>query len=123
MQHLLRSALIGIALLAAATGPLVSGTADATFGMAQDGGFWLLGLRRVDPALVLGVPMSQPDTGMRQLARLEQAGLRVQRLPELVDVDTVREAEHVAAATPGSHFATCLAGLHDRAAQPAAGVR
>jgi uncharacterized protein len=111
------------ALLAAAAAPLVSGTADATFGMAQDGGFWLLGLRRVDPALVLGVPMSQPDTGARQLARLEQAGLRIRRLPELVDVDTVREAEDVAAATPGSRFATCLAGLRDRAAQPAAGVR
>ena len=111
------------ALLAAAAGPLASGAADATFGMAEDGGFWLLGLRRVDPALVLGVPMSQPDTGARQLARLEQAGLRVRRLPDLVDVDTVREAEQVAAATPGSHFATCLAGLRDHAAQSAAGVR
>lgn len=111
------------ALLAAAVGPLVSGTADATFGMAQDGGFWLLGLRRVDPALVLGVPMSQPDTGARQLARLEDAGLRVQRLPDLVDVDTVSEAEHVANTTPGSCFAACLAGLRHRAAQPVAGAR
>ena len=57
-------------LLAAAAEPLVSRTADATFGMAEDGGFWLLGLREVDPALILGVPMSQPDTGPRQLARL-----------------------------------------------------
>ena len=32
-----------------------------------------LGLREVDPALILGVPMSQPDTGARQLARLRQA--------------------------------------------------
>ena len=63
-------------LLAAAAEPLVSRTADATFGMAEDGGFWLLGLREVDPDLILGVPMSQPDTGPKQLARLEQAGLR-----------------------------------------------
>ena len=76
-------------LLAAAVEPLVSRTADATFGMAEDGGFWLLGLREVDPALILGVPMSRPDTGSRQLARLEQAGLRVRMLPELTDVDTV----------------------------------
>ncbi len=41
------------ALLAAAAEPLVSNSADATFGLAEDGGFWLLGLRRVDPALVL----------------------------------------------------------------------
>ena len=53
------------ALLAAAAEPLVSRSADATFGMAEDGGFWLLGLREVDPDLILGVPMSKPDTGPR----------------------------------------------------------
>jgi glycosyltransferase A (GT-A) superfamily protein (DUF2064 family) len=110
-------------LLAAAAGPLVSDTADATFGMAEDGGFWLLGLRKIDPALVLGVPMSSPDTGSRQLARLERAGLRVRRLPELIDVDTVAEAEHVAAATPGSAFAACLTGLRQESAQAAAVTR
>jgi uncharacterized protein len=110
------------ALLAAAAEPLVSDTADATFGMAQDGGFWLLGLRRVDPALVLGVPMSQPDTGARQLDRLERAGLRIRRLPELIDVDTAAEAEHIAAITPGSEFATCMSRLR-AGAQAVAGVR
>ncbi len=110
-------------LLAAAAAPLVSDTVDATFGMAEDGGFWLLGLRKIDPALVLGVPMSQPDTGSRQLARLERAGLRIRRLPELIDVDTVREAEHIAAATPGSAFATCLTSLRNGAAQAVAAGR
>ena len=64
------------ALLAAAAEPLVSRTADATFGMAEDGGFWLLGLREVDPDLILGVKMSQGDTGARQLARLERRPAR-----------------------------------------------
>jgi rSAM/selenodomain-associated transferase 1 len=99
------------ALLAAAVGPLVSGAADAAFGMAEDGGFWLLGLREIDPALVLGVPMSRPDTGALQLARLHQAGLRVRLLPELADVDTAAEAERIAAATPGSRFAACVQSL------------
>ncbi len=111
------------ALLAAAAEPLVSNSADATFGMAEDGGFWVLGLRKVDAALVLGVPMSQPDTGARQLARLEQAGLRVRRLPELIDVDTVSEAEHIAATTPGSAFATCMTRLREGASQAVAAVR
>jgi len=105
------------ALLAAAAEPLVSRTADATFGLAEDGGFWLLGLREADPALILGVPMSRPDTGPRQLARLERAGLRVRLLPELADVDTVSEAERIAAMTPGSRFAACLARLRDGADQ------
>jgi len=110
-------------LLAAAAEPLVSKTADATFGMAEDGGFWLLGLREVDPALILGVPMSQPDTGPKQLARLEQAGLRIKMLPELTDVDTVREAERVAAVTPGSRFAACMTRLRDREGQAVAAAR
>lgn len=111
------------ALLAQAVEPLVSGTADATFGMAEDGGFWLLGLREADPALILGVPMSQPDTGSRQLARLKQAGLRVRMLPELADVDTVTEAEHIAAVTPGSRFAACMARLRHGAEQTVAAAR
>ena len=109
-------------LLAAAAEPLVSRTADATFGMAEDGGFWLLGLREVDPGLILGVPMSRPDTGPRQLARLHRAGLRVEMLPELTDIDTVREAERVAAVTPGSRFAACLTRLRTHAEQAIAAV-
>jgi uncharacterized protein len=107
-------------LLAAAAEPLVSRTADATFGMAEDGGFWLLGLREVDPDLILGVPMSKGDTGPRQLARLERAGLRITMLPELTDVDTVREAQQIAALTPGSRFAACMARLREDAGQPVA---
>jgi len=110
-------------LLAAAAEPLVSRSADATFGMAEDGGFWLLGLREVDPALILGVPMSQPDTGAKQLARLRQAGLRVEMLPELTDIDTVREAERVAAVAPGSRFAACLARLRDPAERAIAAIQ
>jgi rSAM/selenodomain-associated transferase 1 len=106
------------ALLAAAVRPLVSGAADAAFGLAEDGGFWLLGLREIDPALVLGVPMSRPDTGSLQLARLHQAGLRVLRLPELADVDTADEADRVAAATPGSRFAARVRALGHRGTRP-----
>ena len=105
-------------LLTAAAAPLVSGTADASFGMATDGGFWLLGLRDIDPALVLGVPMSRPDTGALQLARLHAAGLRVQPLPELTDVDTAAEAELIAAAIPGSRVAARVLSLGVRGVPP-----
>jgi rSAM/selenodomain-associated transferase 1 len=106
------------ALLARAVEPLVRGTADATFGMAEDGGFWLLGLREIDPAMVLGVPMSRSDTGALQLERLHRAGLRVRQLPELADVDTAAEAERIAAAAPGSRFAAQVRALGPRAARP-----
>ncbi|PZG18440.1 TIGR04282 family arsenosugar biosynthesis glycosyltransferase [Nonomuraea aridisoli] len=84
---------------------------DAVYGPAADGGFWLLGLRRPDPALLLGVPMSHPETGKLQLDRLERAGLDVHHLPELTDVDTVADAVAVAAVAPASCFAAALREL------------
>jgi uncharacterized protein len=98
-------------LLAAAARPLVSRTADAVFGPAADGGYWLLGLRAPDPSLLLGVPMSRPGTGRAQLARLAAGGLRVAMLPELTDVDDVDDALRVAADVPGSRFARAVAAL------------
>src|SRR6516165_3639801 len=95
-------------LLADAAGSLVSGEADAVFGPATDGGFWLLGLRRPDRLLLAGVPMSRPDTGRRQIDRLTSAGLRVAMAPELTDVDTFREAELIAGTVPGSRFAAAF---------------
>jgi hypothetical protein len=98
-------------LLEAALRPLVTDDADAAFGPADDGGFWLLGLRRPDPGLVLGVPMSQPDTGAVQLARLAGAGLRVRQMPALRDVDTAADAAAVAALVPHSRFAAALRSI------------
>ena len=81
---------------------------DAWFGPANDGGWWALALARPTGDLLRGVPMSQDDTGAHQLARLASAGLRVGRLPELVDVDTIDDARLAAAAAPGSSFAATL---------------
>jgi uncharacterized protein len=78
---------------------------DAVLGLADDGGFWAVGLRAPDPALFLGVPMSEPTTGAAQLARLRAHGLDVGLLPTLRDVDEPADAEAVARAAPGTRFA------------------
>ncbi|WP_393059147.1 DUF2064 domain-containing protein [Streptomyces sp. LN549] len=100
---------------AATLAPALTDTAwdgcDAWFGPAEDGGFWALGLAAPDPELLRGVPMSAPDTGAVQRARLTAAGLRVRDLVRLRDVDTAADAVEVAAAAPHSRFAATLARL------------
>ncbi|MFB6615889.1 DUF2064 domain-containing protein [Streptomyces sp. NPDC085524] len=90
------------ALLAPA---LAFGAYDAWFGPAADGGFWALGLAAPDPELLLGVPMSVPETGAVQYERLRAAGLRTGLLPRLRDVDTAADAAEVAALAPAGLFA------------------
>lgn len=85
--------------------------ADAWFGPADDGGFWALGLAAPDPALLLGVPMSVPETGAVQRHRLTGAGLAVRDLPELCDVDTPADADRVAREAPHTRFAALHCGL------------
>ena len=89
---------------------------DACLGSAEDGGYWAIGLREPARAaeVISGVPMSTSRTGAEQLRRLHGAGMRVQLLDTLADVDTIEVAHEVAAAAPSTEFAAALRGL-DRA--------
>lgn len=79
---------------------------DAVLAPAADGGWWALALRDPRAAAALdGVPMSTATTGRDTRAALEGAGLRVGTAHELVDVDTVAEADAVAALAPDTLFA------------------
>jgi rSAM/selenodomain-associated transferase 1 len=85
-------------------------TADAVIGLAEDGGWWALGLAEPAHATMLrDVPTSQPTTGARTFAALRRRGLRVAALPVLRDVDTAADARAVAALCPtASRFATTV---------------
>jgi uncharacterized protein len=84
---------------------------DAVLGPSLDGGWWALGLREPDPALLLGVPMSTPYTGQAQRARLHQLRLRTVALPTMRDVDDFDDALAVARTAPGSRFARTLRSM------------
>lgn len=74
---------------------------DAVLGLAEDGGWWALGLREPAHAEALRtIPTSRSDTGDRTLRALQGRGLRVGLLPVLRDVDTARDARTVAALCP-----------------------
>ena len=99
------------AILDRALAALESPGVDAVLGPAADGGYWTLGLRRPDPRVFDGVPMSSPETGSVQLSRLLELGMRVARLEQLRDVDTIDDARAVAREFPGTRFASMFAAL------------
>ena len=79
---------------------------DVVFGIARDGGWWLLGV--TDPAMaecLHTIPTSRSDTGAATLEALQDKGLAVTLVEELSDVDTIDDVESVrAACAPDSRF-------------------
>ena len=99
------------ALLEGAAASLEEPGAGAVLGPTLDGGYWAIGLRRADRAVFEGVPMSTSTTAATQLKRLRELGLRCRQLPVLRDVDTMADAQALAAECPGSRFAARVARL------------
>jgi uncharacterized protein len=60
---------------------------DAVFGPAEDGGYYLLALRRPVPSLFRDMPWSTDRVLDRSLAVAREEGLRVELLERLSDVD------------------------------------
>ncbi len=68
-------------------------SADAVLGPSDDGGFYLLGLRRVPDDLLGGLPWSSEETFERTRARLIERGLSVHVLPAWFDIDRPEDLE------------------------------
>lgn len=97
-------------LLSEAVRRLAAPGVDAVLGLAEDGGWWGVGLRHTDPRVFEDVPMSTRGTGAAQQARLMELGLVVDgTLPVLRDVDRYEDAVAVAACVPESRFGAAVA--------------
>lgn len=68
---------------------LESGENDAVFGPSRDGGYYLLGLRQVCPALFTDIAWSSSAVLEQSLAAARKAGLTAALLPEWQDIDTI----------------------------------
>jgi rSAM/selenodomain-associated transferase 1 len=69
--------------------------ADVTLGPCEDGGYYLIGLKRPQPRLLREVQMSTPNVLRDTLAIAQAEGLRVALLPAWYDVDTRDELEQL----------------------------
>ena len=77
-----------MAWVAEAARTLAGGAADLALGPAEDGGYYLIGLRAPCRALFRDVPWSTDDVTRVTLERAREAGLRVRVLPRWFDVDS-----------------------------------
>jgi len=92
------------ALYRAAIGDL-DGGAEAVLGSSTDGGFWLLGLRRLPAGLFEGVPWSSEATGAAMWDRLVGAGLAPRRGAPWFDVDEAPDLGRLRALLGASRIA------------------
>jgi glycosyltransferase A (GT-A) superfamily protein (DUF2064 family) len=72
--------------------------ADVVLGPADDGGYYLIGLRARQPRLLCEAPMSTPSLLADTLALARELGQRAELLPPWYDVDTAADLRRLAAA-------------------------
>ena len=89
-------------------------TADAVLGLADDGGYWLVGLRRPDREAFEGVPMSTDRTGAQQLSRLQARYATVAMIEPMRDIDACIDLDWLCERHP--HLRTSQAWQAIRAA-------
>jgi len=89
---------------------------DAVLGPCEDGGFYLLGLRRCSPGLLADIAWSESTTFMQTWQRLINAGLKPGRLDPWYDIDLPEDLDRLqadigAGAVVAPHSARILADL------------
>ena len=70
---------------------------DVTLGPSDDGGYYLIGLKKPAPRLLREVQMSTPRVTADTLALADAEGLRVKLLPAWYDVDDIDSLRHLRA--------------------------
>jgi uncharacterized protein len=64
---------------------------DVVLGPAEDGGYWLIGLKSEQPALFEGIAWSTSSVCEETVKRAESNGLKVHLLRKLSDIDTIED--------------------------------
>uniref|UniRef100_A0A831UBG8 Glycosyltransferase n=1 Tax=Geobacter metallireducens TaxID=28232 RepID=A0A831UBG8_GEOME len=75
---------------------------DAVFGPTEDGGYYLLAMKRLRRELFEGIPWSTPEVLKDSLARAAAAGMATALLPLWHDVDTAADLLRPELVDPGN---------------------
>ena len=75
-------------------------TADVVLGPAQDGGYYLIGMRSTHPVLFERIDWSTPAVAQQTRERAAEGGVSLAELPPWRDLDTVADLEKLIA--PGA---------------------
>jgi rSAM/selenodomain-associated transferase 1 len=70
--------------------------ADVVFGPSDDGGYYLLGMRRFQPGLFREIAWGGPEVLETSLMRARELELRVELLPAWYDIDTAEDLRRLA---------------------------
>ncbi len=70
---------------------------DVVLGPTQDGGYYLIGMKKPHPQLLRQVPMSTPHVLQDTLSLAAQSGLSASLLPTWYDIDTVDDLHQLQA--------------------------
>jgi rSAM/selenodomain-associated transferase 1 len=76
-------------------------SADALMGPTTDGGYWCIGMRRIERALLDGMPWSTDQVASETLKRTQALGLSLQQLPMASDVDEAADLAGLRASLAG----------------------
>ena len=69
--------------------------ADITLGMGHDGGYYLIGMKRLQPALFEGIAWSTERVIPQTIAACRSLGLQVHKVPEWYDVDVATDLDRL----------------------------
>lgn len=81
-------------------------TADVVLGPCEDGGYYLIGMKRPIPEIILPVKMSTEKVLHTTLGLIEANGLTVELLPTWYDVDRIEDLERLKGEMDGSNSQT-----------------
>jgi glycosyltransferase A (GT-A) superfamily protein (DUF2064 family) len=72
-------------------------TADVVLGPSDDGGYYLIGMKRLYPELFKDIAWSTDQVTSQTLARSKKQDLQVALLPSWYDVDTIEDLRRLRA--------------------------